>query len=184
MKLPDDIYADRTAYAADGSVLVFYAKKEGSEKKTGAAVMKDDGTGFRSIYEGPLEKKLLPYQDNTRILTGDSVLECPAGTTFETCPENSLTRYEIVYPDEFTKDPEVTRIFSEVIIAPDNVHMAWTMLRKDCGAADAVGSLVKTEKDGKIVKVDLDKNAILIKGSVPGNKGSILKIRKTVKSSK
>ena len=36
----------------------------------------------------------------------------------------------------------------------------------------------------EVVKVDLDKNAILVKGSVPGNKGSILKIRRTVKASK
>ncbi len=36
----------------------------------------------------------------------------------------------------------------------------------------------------KIVKVDLDKNAILVKGSVPGNKGSILKIRLSVKAAK
>ena len=34
----------------------------------------------------------------------------------------------------------------------------------------------------EIVRVDLDKNVILVKGSVPGNKGSILKIRNTVKS--
>ena len=36
----------------------------------------------------------------------------------------------------------------------------------------------------EIVSVDLDKNVILVKGSVPGNKGAILKIRKTVKSGK
>ena len=41
-----------------------------------------------------------------------------------------------------------------------------------------------TVQNLEVVKVDLDKNAILIKGSVPGNKGSILKIRRTVKSSK
>lgn len=35
-----------------------------------------------------------------------------------------------------------------------------------------------------VVKVDLDKNVILIKGSVPGPKGAILKIRKTVKNGK
>ena len=35
-----------------------------------------------------------------------------------------------------------------------------------------------------VVRVDLDKNAILVKGSVPGNKGSILKINNTVKSGK
>ncbi len=41
-----------------------------------------------------------------------------------------------------------------------------------------------TVQNLEVVKVDLDKNAILIKGSVPGNKGSILKIRKSVKTSK
>ncbi len=34
----------------------------------------------------------------------------------------------------------------------------------------------------KVVKVDLDKNVILVKGSVPGNKGSILKIKHSVKA--
>ena len=33
-----------------------------------------------------------------------------------------------------------------------------------------------------VVKVDLDKNAILVKGSVPGNKGAILKIKLAVKT--
>ena len=41
-----------------------------------------------------------------------------------------------------------------------------------------------TVQNLEVVKVDLDKNAILIKGSVPGNKGSILKIRHSVKASK
>lgn len=36
----------------------------------------------------------------------------------------------------------------------------------------------------EVVNVDLDKNVILVKGSVPGNKGAILKIRNSVKSSK
>lgn len=35
-----------------------------------------------------------------------------------------------------------------------------------------------------IIRVDLDKNAILVKGSVPGNKGSILKINDSVKVAK
>ncbi len=36
----------------------------------------------------------------------------------------------------------------------------------------------------EVVRVDLDKNVLLIKGSVPGNKGAILKIRNSVKSAK
>ena len=41
-----------------------------------------------------------------------------------------------------------------------------------------------TVENLEIVKVDLDKNVLLIKGSVPGNKGAILKIRNSVKSAK
>ena len=41
-----------------------------------------------------------------------------------------------------------------------------------------------TVQNLEIVKVDMDKNVILIKGSVPGNKGTILKIRNSVKSTK
>ena len=41
-----------------------------------------------------------------------------------------------------------------------------------------------TVQNLEVVKVDVDKNAILVKGSVPGNKGSILKIRKSVKACK
>ena len=34
----------------------------------------------------------------------------------------------------------------------------------------------------EVVRVDLDKNAILVKGSVPGAKGAILKLKSSVKS--
>lgn len=34
----------------------------------------------------------------------------------------------------------------------------------------------------EIIKVDVDKNLVLVKGSVPGSKGAILKIRNSVKS--
>ncbi len=35
-----------------------------------------------------------------------------------------------------------------------------------------------------VVRIDLDKNVILVKGSVPGPKGAILKVKSTVKASK
>jgi len=47
-----------------------------------------------------------------------------------------------------------------------------------------MGVDVITIQNLKIISVDLDKNAILVKGSVPGNKGSILKIKNAVKASK
>ena len=47
-----------------------------------------------------------------------------------------------------------------------------------------MGHETVTVQNLEIVKVDLDKNVLLIKGSVPGNKGTILKIRNSSKSTK
>ena len=47
-----------------------------------------------------------------------------------------------------------------------------------------MGVVTVTIQNLKVIRVDLDKNVILVKGSVPGNKGAILKIRDTVKVSK
>ena len=46
-----------------------------------------------------------------------------------------------------------------------------------------MGNVTVTIQNLKVVRVDMDKNVILVKGSVPGNKGAILKIRDTVKVS-
>ena len=46
-----------------------------------------------------------------------------------------------------------------------------------------MGNVVVTIQNLKVVKVDLEKNVILVKGSVPGNKGVILKIKDAVKAS-
>ena len=45
-----------------------------------------------------------------------------------------------------------------------------------------MGAETVTIQNLEVVRVDLDKNVILVKGSVPGNKGAILKIRNSVKS--
>ena len=45
-----------------------------------------------------------------------------------------------------------------------------------------MGRVTVTIQNLDIVRVDMDKNVILIKGSVPGAKGAILKLRKSVKA--
>ena len=47
-----------------------------------------------------------------------------------------------------------------------------------------MGAETVTIQNLEVIKVDLDKNIILVKGSVPGPKGAILKIKATVKSAK
>ena len=46
-----------------------------------------------------------------------------------------------------------------------------------------MGKVTVTIQNLDVVKVDMDKNVILLKGSVPGAKGSILKIKSAVKAS-
>ena len=45
-----------------------------------------------------------------------------------------------------------------------------------------MGRVTVTIQNLDVVKVDLDKNAILVKGSVPGAKGTILKLKTSVKA--
>ena len=47
-----------------------------------------------------------------------------------------------------------------------------------------MGKVTITIQNLDVVRVDMDKNVILLKGSVPGAKGSILKIKSAVKASK
>ncbi len=44
-----------------------------------------------------------------------------------------------------------------------------------------MGSVTSTILNLDVVKVDTDKNVILVKGSVPGAKGAIVKVRETIK---
>ena len=45
-----------------------------------------------------------------------------------------------------------------------------------------IGNVTVTIQNLKVVRDDLDKNCILVKGSVPGNKGAILKIKDATKA--
>ena len=47
-----------------------------------------------------------------------------------------------------------------------------------------MGRVTVTIQNLDVVRVDMDKNVILVKGSVPGPKGAILKVKSAVKASK
>ena len=53
---------------------------------------------------------------------------------------------------------------------------------KGKGLPGHMGMETVTIQNLEVIRVDLDKNVILVKGSVPGSKGAILKIRNSVKS--
>lgn len=175
LQVPEGVTASRSTYTYTGSVILNYAK----DGTNGVGIMQDDGSGFKSLINGYTAPRLFPYADNTRVLTGDQVLECPEGTTLDTCPENSMTAYNIVYPKEFTEDKKVQKIWSEIVLSPDNKHMAWTMLRTDSGAAIAIGELkrqgdVYTVENAKLCShmntyvSDPDREGYLIRSEVVG----------------
>ena len=47
-----------------------------------------------------------------------------------------------------------------------------------------MGSVKVTVQNLEVVKVDAEKNLILVKGAIPGPKGSIVTIKEAVKASK
>ncbi len=151
LRVPQGIMVETAHFSPTGHVLLRYSRTDGSTEQ-GFAVMDDDGSHFRVLVAQAGEGgKLLPFADNTRILLGDSVLECPEGTTLDTCPEGAAAIVPLVYPQEMLDDPKVARAWSEVVVSPDCEHVAWTMLRTDCGAANALGQLVRGE-DGYTVE--------------------------------
>ncbi|URZ09293.1 hypothetical protein [Clostridium felsineum] len=133
-------------YTYSGKVLISY--KTANDVNTtdfyNLATMNDDGTGFKPIFSGVISAKakangirFMPFQDNKRILLGDYVLECSPSIDNST----STKLVPVVYPAAIENDSNVTKRWSEIIIAPDNNHMAWTTLRSDIGATSCVGTL-------------------------------------------
>ena len=107
--------------------------------------MNRDGTGVIKLCTaaGKAGGRLLPFADNTRVLLGDSILEVPKGQTLDNCEEGAAKIVPINMPEEFSSDDAVTDVWTEVIIAPDCKHFAWTIRRSDCGAVNAMGELVR-----------------------------------------
>ncbi|WP_345800123.1 hypothetical protein AAIB33_11635 [Microbacterium sp. AZCO] len=142
--LPDGIQAPSATYTYAGSVLVLHRTAGPDEDRYALSVVADDGTGFRRIFEGDIPEharangiRHMPFADNRRVLLGDYILECSPDI-------DSCTRAELVpleYPWDLEHDPLTSHHWSEIIVSPDDEHMAWTILRTDMGAAAAWGRL-------------------------------------------
>ena len=113
--------------------------------------MEDDGTDVCTLFTGEIPQKQgangirwMCYPDNKRILLGDYVLECEPD--LDHCTQAKLV--EVQYPKELMGRRDIFKHWSEIIIAPDNVHMCWTALTMT-GAVCYMGRLVKKEVEGK-----------------------------------
>ena len=147
--LPDYIVQPFATYTFSGNVLVAYKRKEtlGTKDYYYVAITCDDGTNFRNIYSGIISEhktangiRFMPYTDNKRVLLGDYVLEC--NPDIDSCVKAELVPVE--YPDYIRNNSAITHHWSEIIISPDNNHIAWTMLI-GFGAANFIGKLEKVK---------------------------------------
>lgn len=147
LPVPADILVDSATYTPSGSVLVEYRKSANAdERQVNLATMADDGTGFRPFFSQRLPDRpqdngirQMVFPDNRRIFTGDFVIECT--TSLETCDDPALL--PVTYPQEVAGGDHISHRWSEIIIGPDNRHIAWTTLLADYSAVVLTGELVR-----------------------------------------
>lgn len=143
--LPDEARSPSGTYSYSGKVLVLHRTGDPDDRDYYAlSVVEDDGSGFRTIFAGVVPQhpkangvRHLPFADNRRILFGDHILECTPD--IDACAHAELVPVE--YPWNLKEDPLTSHHWSEVIVSPDNEHVAWTILRSDMGSVAARGRL-------------------------------------------
>ncbi|MDR6881942.1 hypothetical protein [Bacillus sp. 3255] len=159
-------------YTYSGKVLVSYKTDNDLNISDfyNMAVLNDDGTDFQVIYSGVIPTKrirYMPFQDNKRVLLGDYVLECIPN--IDKCNKTNLI--PIIYPSAITDNPET--YWSEIIIAPDNKHMSWTILMPGWNAASLIGVLERKKDNYVLENVQIISSVQSFKND-PNNPGFII----------
>lgn len=168
---------DLTAtFTFSGKVLASFKETDRSPDHWHLGIANADGTGYREIFSGPIPKhpkangiRFMPFSDNKRILLGDYVLECQPD--LDDCERADLI--PIRYPWDAEQDPRTLNHWSEIIIAPDNEHMAWTLLRTDIGAAVGLGVLQR-EAGGYVLEQPQIVSTIALVEKDPAKPGELL----------
>ena len=153
--LPEDIQIDDGHYMFDGNIFICY--KRSTTNFTYFGVISDEGKNFKELYGEEFivtDKangiRLIPFRDNKRIYLGDFVFECNDTTkTISECEKGVLI--QVNYPDIVVKNPNTYKTWSEMVVAPDMVHVAWTSLNSACGAVNFLGKFQRTENSYEIV---------------------------------
>lgn len=157
--LPETVKLHNGTYTYSGKVLIAYRTEKDMhiEDFYNLAVLDDEGTNLQVIFSDVIPTKpkangirFMPFQDNKRVLLGDYVLECTPD--IDSCITANLI--PVVYPASISDDVNTTHHWSEIIIAPDNKHISWTILRAGGGAA-AIGELVRHSDAYTVEKVQL-----------------------------
>jgi len=143
-------------YTPSGSVLVSYIDRGVEDRRmVKLATMNDDGSNFREFFSGRIPERekdngirYMVFPDNKRIFLGDFVLEC--ATVLEQCSNPILV--PVRYPAEVAEGDHVSHRWSEMIVAPDNRHIAWTTLLSNYSAVVLTGDLQKAGSTYVIAK--------------------------------
>jgi hypothetical protein len=142
-------------YTPSGKVLVSYSDGTAHDpRNVTLAIMNDDGTNMRPFFSQALPERpkangirYMVFADNKRVFLGDFIVEC--APSLDACAKSSL--YPVEYPAEVAGGGKIAFRWSEMIVAPDNRHIAWTTLLANYSAMVFVGELQKTGATYKIV---------------------------------
>ena len=184
VKLPDGInYVGHAIYSKTGKIIFAY-KKENDDGNTYFGVMDDDGTNLKQLWGGEWKEyyksngiRLMPFDDNKKILTGDYVLEC--SPNIDQCDSSKLL--PVIYPSEAVNLPGVYFVWSEIIVSPDE-HIAWSTLSSVYDDVNFSGKLVRNEDNYTISNVQIistvgfverDENDIELLKDVPIRGGEV-----------
>lgn len=154
--LEKDVVPVSATYTPSGKVLLSYrTPDETDRRKISLAVMDDDGGDMRTIFSRALpvrEKdngiRYMVFDDNRRIFLGDFIIEC--APSIDACDKATLL--PVQYPREVASGDHVSHRWSEIIVAPDNRHVAWTTLLSNYSALVFTGELRREGAAYKIVK--------------------------------
>ncbi len=153
--IPSGLVLRSGTYTPSGRVLVSY--DDGTSlgpRDIRLATMAHDGSDFRPFFTGtiPVRPKdnalrFMIFHDNRRILLGDFVIEC--ARSLDDCPNPQLI--PVIYPREVSEGDHITHRWSEIIVAPDNRHIAWSTLVAGYSAMTFTGEMNR-EADTYVVR--------------------------------
>ena len=156
-KLPNDIiYKDGGIFSKSGKILLAYNKE--NDNSTYIAVVNEDGSNFKVLWNDtwkPIYQsngiRLMPFDDNKRILTGDFILEC--SPNIDECQSSKLI--PVIYPKEVINLNGVYFLWSEIIISPDNEHIGWTTLSSVYDDVNFIARLNRNEENYTMTNVQI-----------------------------
>ena len=156
ISLPNDIKIDDGHYLFDGNIFICY-KRDNYKNFTYFGVISDDGSNFKELYGAEFNVsdkangiRLIPFRDNKRVYLGDFIFECSDSTkTLSSCDKGVLI--PVYYPDAVVNNRYTFKTWSEMVVAPDMIHVAWTSLNIACGAVNFLGKFVRETDSYKIV---------------------------------